>query len=306
MSKNLLEQFENYLLENLPQSKSFHPIFEKALQEMLSAGGKRFRPMLLLSIVNAEQSLLLKNAMPVALGLELLHTYSLIHDDLPAMDDADLRRGYPTLHKTYDEVTAILVGDALNTHSFNLIANAPLSAESRIELVKILSSDEIGQMSILINNNIDQVKENIKVDNELIKNKKPFLGVCLGMQLISKKSYENGETTGLGWVDAEVVKFDFVNTDKKLKIPHVGWNNVSFQKNNILFSDIEDNSDFYFVHSYHFTSNEDVINSTTDYGIDFISSVNKDNIFAFQFHPEKSQEVGLKILKNFVDLEYKC
>ncbi len=138
MSNNLLEQFENYFLENLPQSISFHPIFEKALQEMLSAGGKRFRPMLLLSIVNAEQSLLMNNAMSVALGVELLHTYSLIHDDLPAMDDASLRRGYPTLHKTYDEVTAILVGDALNTHSFNLIASGPLSAETRIELVKIL------------------------------------------------------------------------------------------------------------------------------------------------------------------------
>jgi farnesyl diphosphate synthase len=162
LSNNLLEQFENYLLDNLPQSKSFHPIFEKALQEMLSAGGKRFRPMLLLSIVNAEQSLLLNNAMSVALGLELLHTYSLIHDDLPAMDNADLRRGYPTLHKTYDEVTAILVGDALNTHSFNLIANAPLSAETRIELVKILSSDG-GIDGMIIGQAIDCYFENYRL-----------------------------------------------------------------------------------------------------------------------------------------------
>jgi len=160
---NLLENFEKYLLENLPQSTSIHPIFQDALQDMLKAGGKRFRPMLLLSIVNANQSLLVKNAMPAALGIELLHTYSLIHDDLPAMDNADLRRGYPTLHKTYDEVTAILVGDALNTHSFNLIANAPLSAETRIELVKILSSDG-GIDGMIIGQAIDCYFENYKLE----------------------------------------------------------------------------------------------------------------------------------------------
>ena len=163
MNINLLENFEKYLLENLPQSTSIHPIFQDALQDMLKAGGKRFRPMLLLSIVNANQSLLVKNAMPAALGIELLHTYSLIHDDLPAMDNADLRRGYPTLHKTYDEVTAILVGDALNTHSFNLIANAPLSAETRIELVKILSSDG-GIDGMIIGQAIDCYFENYKLE----------------------------------------------------------------------------------------------------------------------------------------------
>ena len=132
-NNKLLELFEDYLTNNLPTSKTFHPIFEEALQNMLSAGGKRFRPMLLLSVVQAYQPLLLKNALPIALGIELLHTYSLIHDDLPAMDNADLRRGHPTLHKSFDEVTAILVGDALNTHSFNLRANAPLSTDTKIE-----------------------------------------------------------------------------------------------------------------------------------------------------------------------------
>jgi len=163
LSKILLEEFENYLLENLPKSESFHPIFQNALQDMLKAGGKRFRPMLLLSIVNAKQSLLNKNAMPVALGLEMLHTYSLIHDDLPAMDDADLRRGYPTLHKTYDEVTAILVGDALNTHSFNLIANSPLSNDSKIDLIKVLSSDG-GIKGMIIGQAIDCYFENHKLE----------------------------------------------------------------------------------------------------------------------------------------------
>lgn len=151
--------FEDYLANNLPKSQSFHPIFEKALQEMLSAGGKRFRPLLLLSVVQSYQSLLLKNALPVALGLELLHTYSLIHDDLPAMDDAALRRGYPTLHTTYDEVTAILVGDALNTHSFNLLSHAPLSSDVKIELIQILSQDG-GIDGMIIGQAIDCYFEN--------------------------------------------------------------------------------------------------------------------------------------------------
>jgi len=141
------------------------------------------------------------------------------------------------------------------------------------------------------------------LNEEVLVKKKPFLGICLGMQLIATKSYENGETLGLNWMDAEVIKFDFSQSNEKLKIPHVGWNNVKYQNKNILFQDIPDNSDFYFVHSYHFSMSEDVICSKSDYGFDFISSVQKDNIFAFQFHPEKSQNVGLKILENFVNLE---
>jgi farnesyl diphosphate synthase len=160
--------FEDYLVSHLPHSERFHPIFEKALQEMLLAGGKRFRPMLLLSVVQSYQSLLLHNALPVALGLELLHTYSLIHDDLPAMDDASLRRGYPTLHTTYDEVTAILVGDALNTHSFNLLANAPLSSDVKIELIKVLSSDG-GIDGMIIGQAIDCFFENQKLKLEQLE-----------------------------------------------------------------------------------------------------------------------------------------
>jgi len=162
-SSQLLEEFENYLNTHLPISNTFHPIFEDALKEMLNAGGKRFRPMLLLSIVNAIEPLLVKNAMPVSLGVEYLHTYSLVHDDLPSMDNADLRRGHPTLHKTYDEVTAILVGDALNTHSFNLIANAPLSNDVKIELIKTLSSDG-GIDGMIIGQAIDCYFENHKLE----------------------------------------------------------------------------------------------------------------------------------------------
>ena len=159
----MLKTFEDYLNSNLPVSNTFHPNFADALQDMLKAGGKRFRPMLILSVVNALEPMLLKNSLPVALAIEYLHTYSLIHDDLPSMDNADLRRGNPTLHKTYDEVTAILVGDALNTHSFNLIANAPLSSDTKIELIKVLSSDG-GIDGMIIGQAIDCYFENHKLE----------------------------------------------------------------------------------------------------------------------------------------------
>lgn len=140
------------------------------------------------------------------------------------------------------------------------------------------------------------------LNQEIIENKKPFLGICLGMQLLAKNGYENGETAGLGWIDAEVVKFDFSHQKEKLKIPHVGWNSVTYKNSNKLFKDVQNESDFYFVHSYYFQTDENVITSTTDYGYDFVSSINKDNIFALQFHPEKSQTAGLRVIKNFVNL----
>ncbi|WP_263833965.1 polyprenyl synthetase family protein [Sulfurospirillum oryzae] len=140
-SKVLVEKFEAFLKAKLPVIQSFHPHFSHAFGEMLDVGGKRFRPLLLLSVVEGTRPLLIENALHVSLGLEMMHTYSLIHDDLPCMDNAPLRRGHPTLHVTYDETTAVLVGDALNTHAFYFLANAPLSAEIKIKLVSILSSD---------------------------------------------------------------------------------------------------------------------------------------------------------------------
>lgn len=137
----LLKCFEGFLKEMLPHIESFHPHFSHAFGEMLDVGGKRFRPLLLLSVVETCRPLLVENALHVALGIEMMHTYSLIHDDLPCMDNADLRRGHPTLHVSYDETTAVLIGDALNTHAFYMIANAPLSAEVKIKLVSILSAD---------------------------------------------------------------------------------------------------------------------------------------------------------------------
>ncbi|EDZ61809.1 geranyltranstransferase [Sulfurimonas gotlandica GD1] len=136
-----MQNFETFLLENLPTSKSIHPTYEKALQQMLIAGGKRFRPALLLGVVAAYNSLMLDGARHAAYAVELLHTYSLIHDDLPAMDDSPLRRGEPTLHVLYDEVTAILVGDALNTYSFEVLSNAPFSDYTRVKLIQELAKN---------------------------------------------------------------------------------------------------------------------------------------------------------------------
>ena len=166
--QQLLTKFEDYLKRNLPKSNTFHPYFENALGDMLNAGGKRFRPMLLLSVVESRNSLLVDNALSVALGVEMLHTYSLVHDDLPAMDDADLRRGFETLHKKYDEVTAILVGDALNSEAFNQIAQAPLNAEVKVELVKLLATDG-GIDGMIIGQAIDCYFENHKLELEQLE-----------------------------------------------------------------------------------------------------------------------------------------
>jgi len=136
-----MQNFEQFLLDNLPQSQSIHPTYEAALQNMLEAGGKRFRPALLLGVVKAYNPLLVESAYHAAYAIELLHTYSLIHDDLPAMDDSPLRRGHPTLHVTYDEVTAILVGDALNTYSFEVLSKAPFSDEIKVHLIQELAQN---------------------------------------------------------------------------------------------------------------------------------------------------------------------
>src|SRR3989344_8748786 len=134
---------------------------------------------------------------------------------------------------------------------------------------------------------------------EVRKKGKPFLGVCLGMQLICTRSEEFGEHKGLGWIDADVKRFAF--TDATLRIPHVGWNTVRFQGNHPLRQDIKDEADFYFVHSYYVSpKKKEAVMGITEYGGDFASVLAFENIFATQFHPEKSQKDGLKILKNFI------
>lgn len=163
-----MEQFEAYLLAHLPVSPSPHPHYETSLRQMLVGGGKRFRPALLLGVVRAYNPLLLSSAYSAALAVELLHTYSLIHDDLPAMDNADLRRGIPTLHTTYDDVTAVLAGDALNTYAFEVLSNAPFSDKVIVKLIRELASNG-GLNGMVLGQAIDCFFENAPLTLEEIK-----------------------------------------------------------------------------------------------------------------------------------------
>jgi len=163
-----MQKFEKYLHENLPKVETFHPIYQDALQMMLQAGGKRFRPILLLAVVDAYEPLLSDSAMSVAMAVEMFHTYSLIHDDLPAMDNADLRRGFTTIHKKYDETTAILAGDALNSDAFYCIAMAPLRDDVKIKLIKILGENG-GSEGMVLGQAIDCYFENTPLSIDQVR-----------------------------------------------------------------------------------------------------------------------------------------
>ena len=203
-----MQNFEKFLLENLPVSKSIHPTYEKALHEMLVAGGKRFRPALLLGVVEAINPLMLDGARYAAYAVELLHTYSLIHDDLPSMDNSPLRRGKPTLHVVYDEVTAILVGDALNTYSFEVLSNAPFSDATRIKLIRELSSNG-GLNGMVLGQAIDCYFENKPLSIEDVKvlhtNKTAKLiaaslkmgAIIVGEEELGEKLYDFGIKLGV-------------------------------------------------------------------------------------------------------------
>ena len=135
---------------------------------------------------------------------------------------------------------------------------------------------------------------------------KPFLGICLGLQLLFSESEEFGLYAGLDLIPGKVRKFQFSQKNRDLKIPHMGWNQVKIEVESPLFKGIPDNSYFYFVHSYYVDpEDKNVIVATTSYGDDFVCGVRKNNIYAFQFHPEKSQKLGLTLLKNFSDLVIK-
>ncbi|HEX8523484.1 MAG TPA: imidazole glycerol phosphate synthase subunit HisH [Tepidisphaeraceae bacterium] len=135
-----------------------------------------------------------------------------------------------------------------------------------------------------------------------INNGKPFLGICLGLQMLFDVGYEDGEHRGLGVLKGKCVRFD-VDERLKLKVPHMGWNQLDVQKKSPLLKDLPDNAGVYFVHSYHVVpADPNVIATTTSYGDSFVSSIWRDNIMATQFHPEKSQRVGLKMLQNFAEM----
>ena len=133
--------------------------------------------------------------------------------------------------------------------------------------------------------------------DQVVNLKKPFLGICLGMQLLAKKGSEPFETKGMGWIEGEVIKIDA----QQKRIPHLGWNSIEVIKPKY-FSDLK-SLDFYFIHGYHLkVSDPTQVSSMVNYGIDIVSSVQKENIFATQFHPEKSQQAGLRLLKSFFEL----
>jgi len=146
---------------------------------------------------------------------------------------------------------------------------------------------------------IDGLKNTL---NEFVTiKKKPLFGICVGMQMFADIGYEETETKGLGWITGKVSKID--NQDGKYKLPHIGWNQINIVKKSKIFNNIKNNSHMYFVHSYEFIPvDKDVVSATTDYSSSIVCSVEKENIFGTQFHPEKSDKEGLKIIENFINL----
>jgi len=191
-------------------------------------------------------------------------------------------------------------------NSFNEVAQNKAKIEVTSDLNKIKSSDKIvlpGQGSF--KSCVDSLKKisglNDTLNEVVIENKKPLLGICVGLQMFADIGYEETETKGLGWISGKVLKID--NQNGKYKLPHIGWNQINILKDSKIFKGVENNSHMYFVHSYEFKPNDNkVISATTDYSTNVVCSVEKENIFGTQFHPEKSDKTGLKIIDNFINL----
>ena len=167
-----------------------------------------------------------------------------------------------------------------------------LSDRKEIEKADKLVLPGVGAFAEAINT--IRKKEFDKAVFEAVDKNKPFLGICLGMQMIFDKSYENGEHNGLGLIGGLIKRLP-----DGVKIPHIGWNNLSIKTRGVLFKDLPENPYVYFVHSYYLQTDEPVVSATTFYSKEIQVAVEKDNIFALQFHPEKSGDIGLKILDNF-------
>ena len=184
--------------------------------------------------------------------------------------------------------------------------NIEIKIEVTSHLKTILSSDKIilpGQGSF---KNCIESLENVKglkdtLNEFVIIKKKPLFGICVGMQMFADKGFEEIETKGLGWIAGNVKKID--NKNNQFKLPHIGWNELSFTLNSKLFKGIKEKSHVYFVHSYKFTPDDEAfISSKTNYSEEIVASVEKNNLFGTQFHPEKSDSIGLKIIENFINL----
>ena len=191
-------------------------------------------------------------------------------------------------------------------NSFKEVAKDKVNIEVTSNLNKIKSSDKVvlpgqGSFKSCVDalNKINGLSDTL---NEFaITNKKPLLGICVGLQMFADIGYEETETKGLGWIAGKVSKID--NQNGKFKLPHIGWNQINIIKDSKIFKDINDNSHMYFVHSHEFIpEDKNVISATTDYSSNIVCSVEKENIFGTQFHPEKSDKFGLKIIDNFISL----
>jgi glutamine amidotransferase len=191
-------------------------------------------------------------------------------------------------------------------NSFKEVAQGKVNIEVTSDLNKIKFSDKVvlpgqGSFKSCVNalNKIDGLSNTL---NEFaISLKKPLLGICVGLQMFADIGYEETETKGLGWISGKVSKIN--NQNGKYKLPHIGWNQIKLIKDSKIFKDIENNSHMYFVHSYEFIPDDkDVISATTEYSSNIVCSIEKENIFGTQFHPEKSDKMGLKIIKNFLNL----
>ena len=194
-------------------------------------------------------------------------------------------------------------------NSFKTVCNSQnieIKIEVTSDLKKISQSDKVilpGQGSF--KNCIETLFKIEGLKNTLnefaIIKKKPLFGICVGMQMFADFGYEEKETKGLGWIAGKVSKID--NQDGRYKLPHIGWNQINIVKESKIFKNIENNTHMYFVHSYEFVPDDkNVISATTDYSSNIVCSVEKENIFGTQFHPEKSDKVGLKMIYNFINL----
>jgi len=191
-------------------------------------------------------------------------------------------------------------------NSFKEVAINKVKIEVSSDFKKIKSSDKVvlpgqGSFKSCVDalNNINGLVDTL---NEFaITNKKPLLGICVGLQMFADIGYEETETKGLGWISGRVSKID--NKKGKYKLPHIGWNQLNIVKKSKIFKNIENNSHMYFVHSYEFIpEDKNVISAITDYSSNIVCAVEKENIFGTQFHPEKSDKIGLQIIDNFINL----
>ena len=191
-------------------------------------------------------------------------------------------------------------------NSFKEVAKDKVNIDVTADLATIKTSDKVvlpgqGSFKSCVDslNKISGLVDTLK--DFAVGNKKPLLGICVGLQMFADIGYEEAETKGLGWISGKVSKID--NQNGKFKLPHIGWNEIEIQKESKLFKDVKNKSHMYFVHSYEFIpEDKSVISSITNYSSKIVCSVEKDNLFGTQFHPEKSDKIGLKVIDNFLKL----